>query len=147
MTKLQAIREFGAIVCGKPIVISRTKEEHNNWRIGYEANPTLYLPQTLDFSPDKDDKEFRKNFIERASLTRGFSYITLALLHEFGHWVTRSVYDSHAYHKLEAKTENQEQYMAIPWEMLATQWAICWLSIPENRKVAKRFEGRYFGYA
>lgn len=147
MTKLQAIREFGAIVCGKPIVISRTKEEDNNWRMGYDPVPVLYVPKTFDCEPDDRDKSFRENFIHRATLARGFSYVTLTLLHEFGHWMTKEVYNSKEYKKTEKKTDNQEQYMAIPWEMLATQWAICWLSIPENRKIAKRFEGRYFGYA
>ena len=46
---------------------------------------------------------------------------------------------------LEEAGADMEKYMAIPYEMLATCWAICWLMDPDNRKEAKNFEKNFFG--
>ena len=48
--------------------------------------------------------------------------------------------------KWDKKTTDQIEYMKIPWELLATDWAICWLNCPANRQLAKDFERDYFGY-
>lgn len=147
MTQLEAIREFVNEVLETPVVISNVKYEGFNFGIIISyANPRLVLPKDLNCKIGEDDKQFRNNFISRCPLARGFSHITVSLLHECGHWETRSVMDDDTYRKMRAKVSDMETYMAIPWEHLATDWAICWLSSPKNRKRAKEFERKYFGY-
>ena len=147
MTKLQAIRKFMGAVLDEQIVIAKDKFADSNF--GMDINntiPRIKLPYNLNFTPDEVDKIFRKDFVNRCPLARGFSSITLTLLHECGHWATRSVMDIVEYDKMHWQAYTQEQYMAIPWEHLATDWAICWLYSPVNRKIAKAFEKEYFGY-
>jgi len=149
MTKLQAIRQFCHIICGEPIVIAMRRDEENNWKMDLNTenkSPRLIIPSNIYAPSTKEDKQFRQNFIERCPLARGFSNITLTLLHECGHWMTRSVWDSFEYDKWDKKTTDQIEYMKIPWELLATDWAICWLNCPANRQLAKDFERDYFGY-
>jgi hypothetical protein len=147
MTKLQAIREFCSFVCGQPIIIARDRFHENNWAMDIDDKvPRLKMPMQIPPSLDDTDKIFRKDFTERCPLAKGFSHITLTLLHECGHWATRSVMDVVEYDKWEKKSPTQIEYMMIPWEHLATDWAICWLNCPANRQIAKRFERDYFGY-
>ena len=146
MTKLQAIRSFMNYVLEDKVTIARDKFENSNFGMDImNPNPRLKLPRNLDFQPDECDKAFRKNFVERCPLARGFSSITITLLHECGHWATRSIMDIVEYEKMHCQVCSQEEYMEIPWEHLATEWAICWLYSPVNRKMAKAFEKEYFG--
>lgn len=147
MTKLQAIRWFMTYVVEEKVIIARDK--YDNYNFGMDMiNPTprVKLPQDLNAIPDEYDKAFRKNFVSRCPLAQGFSSITLTLLHECGHWATRSLMDMLEYDKMYKKVKSQEEYMEIPWEHIATEWAICWLYSPVNRKIAKEFEKNYFGY-
>ena len=147
MTKLQAIRKFCSFVCGEPIVIAKDKFDDGNWGMSISNKfPRLKIPANLTCCIDEQDKFFRQNFIERCPLARGFSYVTLTLLHECGHWATRSVVDLVEYSKWEKKATTQDEYMKIPWELIATDLAICWLNCPANRQIAKDFEKSYFGY-
>lgn len=147
MTKLQAIREFCSYVCEQKVVFARNKYKYNNLGMDIDdKNPRLVLPAQLPSSFDYQDKMFRKNFVQRCPLAQGFSHITLSLLHECGHWATRSVFDVAESEKMEKKVDGYADYMQLPWEQLATQWAICWLNSPANRQMAKRFEREYFGY-
>jgi hypothetical protein len=147
MTKLQAIRHFTTFVLSEKVTIARDRFAGSNFGMGIlSSNPRLKLPDSLDYPPDECDRAFRKDFIERCPLARGFSSITLTLLHECGHWATRSIMDWSEYNKMHKKIHSQEEYMKIPWEHLATEWAICWLYSPINRKIAKEFEKDYFGY-
>lgn len=147
MTKLQAIRAFTNSVLGEKIIIAKEKFEDNNFAMGiFDEVPRLKLPKNLNFKYDKIDKSFRRNFVERCPLARGFSSVTLTLLHECGHWATRSIMNIVEYSKMREDAYTQEQYMQIPWEHLATEWAICWLYSPENRRLAKVFEQFYFGH-
>ena len=147
MTKLQAIREFMTFVCEQPITSARDKCDFGNWAMDIaNSTPRIKLPKTLDYPHDYSDIVFRKNFISLCPSAKGFSHITLTILHECGHWATRSVMDIVEYDKLASVAYTQEMYMANPWEMLATQWAVCWLCSPSNRKVAKDFERKYFGH-
>lgn len=146
MTKLQAIRHFTAFVLSEKVTIARERFAGSNFGMGiFDSNPRLKLPYSLDFTPDESDKAFRRDFVKRCPLARGFSSITLTLLHECGHWATRSIIDIVEYAKWRDRAESQEEYMKIPWEHLATEWAICWLHSPANRKAAKAFEKAYFG--
>ena len=147
MTKLQAIRAFMNYVLGEKIVIANDKFDNSNFAMDIiNPVPRVKLPKNLTFAPDKEDKIFRKDFIERCPMARGFSSITLTLLHECGHWATRSIMDIVEYDKMKYNANTQEEYMSIPWEHLATEWAICWLHSPVNRKMAKAFEQFYFGH-
>lgn len=147
MTKLQAIRAFMGFVLEEKVTIAKDKFVGSNFGMDiFNSTPRVKLPCSLDFKPDEYDKAFRKNFIERCPLAKGFSSITITLLHECGHWATRSIMDIVEYEKMHQKVYSQEEYMEIPWEHLATEWAICWLYSPINRKIAKEFEKNYFGY-
>lgn len=146
MTKLQAIRHFTTFVLSEKVTIARDRFMGSNFGMCIlSSNPRLKLPDSLDYPLDEYDKAFRKNFVERCPLARGFSSITLTLLHECGHWATRSIIDIVEYEKWNKRVTSQEEYMEIPWEHLATEWAICWLHSPANRKAAKAFEKAYFG--
>ena len=147
MTKLQAIRWFTSIICEERVVFTRAKFEGTNFGmvIG-DKQPRLKLPKDLNCPYDIGDKLFRKSFTDRYPMTKGFSTITLTLLHECGHWYTRSVVNPLTYMKMVGQAITNEEYFNIPYERLATDWAICWLSNPLNRKIAKQFEENYFGY-
>ena len=147
MTKLQAIRSFMTYVLEEKVTIANDKFESSNFGMDIiNSTPRVKLPRNLDFKPDRCDRAFRKNFVKRCPLAQGFSSITITLLHECGHWATRSIMDIVEYEKMHSKVCSQEEYMQIPWEHLATEWAICWLYSPVNRKIAKEFEKDYFGY-
>lgn len=146
MTKLQAIRWFASQITTEKVTISKKRLE-NNWAIDLavqQKTPRLLIPKDFQIN-DAMDKIFRKNFVERCPMARGFSNATIAILHEFGHWATRSVFDIIAYDKIRSKAVTQEEYMANPYERLATEWAICWLQSIPNRSIAKQFEKYFFG--
>ena len=147
MTKLQAIRWFANQITTSPVTIASQRLK-DNW--GMDLNPYNKAPRLLipaDFhTNDEMDKQFRRNIVSRCKLTQGFSNVTLAILHEYGHWETRSVFDIIAYDKIKQKCDSMEDYMANPFEHIATQWAICWLQVPQNRKLAKEFEKYFFGH-
>lgn len=147
MTKLQVIRAFTSFVLAEKVIIARDRFDDTNFAMDIaNPQPRLKLPKNLNFKYDIVDKQFRKNFVERCPLAQGFSNIILTLLHECGHWETRSVLNIVEYDKMASKAYTMEMYMAIPWEHLATDWAICWLNCPANRKIAKQFEKLYFGH-
>lgn len=147
MTKLQAVRKFINQISELPVTIARDRLDMNWGMVVHPCakTPRLYLPKNFDYNEEKD-KQFRQNFISRCKMARGFCNTTLAILHEMGHWETRSVFNSIAYDKLERKATNQIEYMENPYERIATEWAICWLQVPEHRAMAKQFEKEYFGY-
>lgn len=147
MTQLQAIRWFMKSVLCEPVTIAKNKMSDFNFAMDISGlTPRIILPNDLHWKSDEIDKMFRRNFISRCPLAQGFSNITIVLLHECGHWETRSIMDAVTYDKMKNKVKGMEDYMAIPWEHLATEWAICWLSSPINRKYAKEFERKFFGY-
>ena len=147
MTKLQAIRWFTNFVSCDNVIITKEKYEGTNFAMGIgDKQPRLKLPKDLNAPYDLGDKLFRKNFVERCPMAKGFSTVTLALLHECGHWHTRSIINMNVYTKMVDKAESHNDYFNIPYERLATEWAICWLSDPFNRMMAKTFEKQYFGY-
>ena len=144
MTKLQAIREFAEQIAGEHVTIARDRCNRGNWMMDISgATPRMKIPKDFEYRDDVD-KAFRADFVARCSTAKGFSDVTLTILHEFGHWYTRQVMDIIVYDDLVTSEEN---YFQNPYEMLATQWAICWLLCPFNRKIAKAFEKKYFGRA
>lgn len=99
-------------------------------------------------------REFRRNIIMRDASMRGFSDVTLSLLHELGHFETEKDvplgYDRFKAREQYVKWGGKDyrmlnmMYFSLPDEWLATQWAIDWLSEPENRQRAKQFERDFF---
>ena len=148
MTKLQAVRDFVSKVCGEPVTFSRIHFCNTNFAIFLdEKNPRMKLPTELDeLEWTEADKITRNYLIAMSPVVRGFSHITLSLLHECGHWATRNVFDTKTYEKMEKKYITQTQYLTIPFEQVANAWVVCWLQNHDNRAMAKRFEREFFGY-
>lgn len=147
MTKLKAIRWFTGLVSDDKVIFTREKCEGTNFAMGIgDKQPRLKLPKDLNTPYDIGDKLFRKSFTDRCPIAKGFSTITLALLHECGHWHTRQVVNPTVYTQMVENACSHEEYFNIPYERIATDWAICWLNSPFNRKIAKWFEKDYFGH-
>ena len=147
VTKLFAIRCFVNTVLGEQIIIAKKREEDNNMAMYVNGKqPRLSLSKNLDHSSDYREKIFRADFVDRCPMAQGFANITLSLLHECGHWATRSVLSGWVYIRQCEKAENMYDYLNIPYEHLATDWAIAWLQNPDNRRLAKFFERLFFDY-
>jgi len=141
MTKVDIIRKFASAVLGERVIIVRKR---GDWGMSLiENHPRLELPADI-YQNDKQDKLFRKDFIRRYNGARGFSNVTISVLHELGHWVTRAEVDWEEYYILQDQVSGQE-YFDLYGERVATDWAIQWLSIPENRRKAKAFEAELRG--
>lgn len=140
MTRIQAIRNFASYVANEKVVISRIRDE---WSIDLQyAYPYLSLPKNL-FENTEDDKVFRKDFVTRCPVAQGFANVTLTILHEIGHHFTREIFDTQdltVYYKI----TDMYEYLSLPCEKSATDWAITWLGDKEHRKVAKAFEHQFF---
>ena len=142
MTKLTAIRDFVELITGIRPVIPATRDD---WAVvGWDDHIRLTVP--MAFTGSEMDKAFRKDFVSRCPLAQGFADVTISILHEMGHYATRDNFNADVYGKqVEEAGADMAKYMAIPYEMLATCWAICWLMDPNNRKEAKNFERNFFG--
>lgn len=144
MTQLQAIRWFTSIAVGEPIVIPRNRKQ-DNWGMGVaDKRPRLYLPSNLNYEPNNEDREFRLDFVSRYNPAHEFSDITLTLLHECGHWMTREEADIWTYGERVERTETYKEYLMLDEEYNATEWAIQWLTDAEHRRIAQTFEREYF---
>lgn len=90
------------------------------------------------------------NMVKRSPSVRGFSQVTRILLHEFGHHMTYAdvmrlyggTEEMDKFYK--GAMGNQARYVRVPAEWVATQWGIEWLKNPEHRKLAKKFEKRFW---
>ena len=105
---------------------------------------------------DEGAKLFRSHWTVKNPMLKGFANITLVLLHELGHLETtdeiRSTFSYFDREMTLIKLNQQYQdytslnnaYFDMPDESAATNWGIKWLSNPENRKIAKAFEKKFF---
>lgn len=136
MTKIQAIRQFASTVANEPVAIKRTDE----WA-SYVNHPYPYIsvPKNLSVK-DEGDRAFRRDFVSRCPMARGFADVTLSVLHELGHFFNRDSFD-----ESQEEGEEFETHFSLPCEIIATNWAIEWLQSKENRRVAKAFEKEFFG--
>ena len=141
MGKITAIRNFASIAAGEYVTIIR---ERSDWGMSISTpHPRLVLPQNTD-EKDEGDRLFRKDFVARCPLARGFADVTLSILHEVGHHFNREAYifcDPKEYNNAKGV-----DHFKLPCEMVATDWAIQWLQNAQNRKIAKAFERAYFGH-
>lgn len=89
-----------------------------------------------------------RDMASRAEYMRGFARITKNLLHEIGHVATAiEVWEYYGLANIQRKhreCNNNIDYVTLPDEYAATQWAIDWLADPNNRKKAKAFEKEFF---
>ena len=142
MSELTAIRDFVELITGIRPVIARKRDD---WSVVSEADSMRMTVPTV-YTGTEFDRIFRADFVRRCPLARGFADVTISILHEMGHFATRENFNSEVYLKqVEEAGCDMDKYMAIPYEALATCWAICWLMDPDNRKEAKNFEKKFFG--
>lgn len=139
MNRVTLIRNFASLACGEHVIISRDRSEWSFSMI--DSKPRLFLPVDLD-ARDESDRLFRKDFVARCPLARGFADVTLSILHEIGHHFHREEYIFCDYDEYE--NAYGADHFKLPCEMVATDWAIEWLQDPEHRKQAKAFEREYF---
>ena len=104
----------------------------------------------------KSSKIYRKFWTEKYPMLKGFSDITISLLHELGHTETNDrIRPSFSIDEREATMEDLDNrnlsykalnhlYFMLPDEKAATEWAVQWLSKGKNRKIAKKFEKKFF---
>lgn len=119
-----------------------------------EEEILLFVPnwKIANYADDIGGKLFRKDFVERCSIGKGFSDVTISLLHEIGHTMTKSYLPDDYDRKSECAHIDEIQdsekrccaYFKMLDEVLATDWAIEWLNNAENRKFAKKFEKQFW---
>lgn len=140
MNRVSLIRNFASLVAGEPVIIPRDRSE---WMLLMtDSRIRLVLPEDLD-ARDEGDRLFRKDFVSRCPLARGFADVTLSILHEIGHHFHREEFIFMENVK-EYDEATGEDHFKFPCEIVATNWAIEWLQDPEHRKQAKAFEREYF---
>ena len=114
-------------------------------------DPEFHFFYNLDELYSKGHKQFAQDFFARCPMGRGFASITITILHEIGHMNAQQ--DFEGYSRIEAIRELKNnfpretinfEYFKLPDEKAATDWAIEWLSCPENRRKAKEFEKKFF---
>jgi hypothetical protein len=72
-------------------------------------------------------------------------FFIFSVLHEIGHYFTRFDYDVDEDYILRRKASTMSEYILIPCERLATDWAIAWLHDLEHWVIAKQFEADFMG--
>lgn len=123
-------------------------DDGETFRIGYDV-------ENIASNGHKGDTDFSINFYSRCPMAKGFANITLALLHELGHictndsvedwsWLDRADALADIHEQYKTRREINFAYFELPDEKAATDWAIEWLQNPENRKLAKAFEKKFF---
>lgn len=142
MTQIQAIRKFASEVAGTYVTIARRRDDWGMSLADYR-HPRLILPHDLKQN-DEDDKAFRRDFVNRCPIARGFASVTLSILHEVGHFMCPSEFLEQDPAEYAKATGND--HFKLPCEIVATNWAIGWLQDPINRKKAKAFEKQYFAF-
>ena len=111
----------------------------STFRIGYNLNAL-----------QKDRSGFRQTFTSQSSVCHGFANVTLALLHELGHFSSQQEFEDYdreeelKFLSMIPAEFAHSMYFLLPDEMSATAWAVEWLQDAENRKIAKRFEKKFF---
>jgi hypothetical protein len=116
----------------------------------------LDIYYNLDELFAESSKIFRAYWVERCPMLKGFSDVTISLLHELGHLETndeirpdfpvamREIALMGIEERFDNDVDRNRMYFALPDEKAATEWAIKWLSDAENRKKAKTFEKKFF---
>lgn len=143
MTKLQAVRKFANIVANQKVVIARNRIT-KNWAMS-QTELRMVIPTDLEYEPEESDDTFRLDFIHRYAPAQELMDVTITILHEIGHYFTRFDYDTDEDYILRRKASTMSEYILIPCERLATDWAIAWLHDLEHWAIAKQFEADFMG--
>lgn len=143
MTQLQAIRKFANTVAQQKVVIARNRIT-KNWAMSQDELRML-IPTDFNYEPDESDEAFRIDFTYRYAPANELMDVTITILHEIGHYFTRFDYDVDEDYRLRRSAADMSEYLRIPCERLATDWAIMWLRSPEHWAIAKQFEADFMG--
>lgn len=139
MTQLQALHWFADQVANEHVVFCR---ERDDWAM-HVIYPYPYMVIPKDFSKnDEWDRAFRQDFVKRCPLAKGFSNVTISVLHELGHHFNRQIYIDTPEEVYENATG--WDHFKLPCEIVATNWAIAWLQDKTHRQLAKAFERKFF---
>ena len=141
-------------------VVEIMLHKDNSFQADIVENQSEYDELDIYYNFDElfaeSSKIFRAYWVERCPMLKGFSDITISLLHELGHLETneeirpdfpvfaRELAMLAIEDRATDNTERNNLYFALPDEKAATEWAIKWLSDAENRKKAKKFEKKFF---
>lgn len=121
------------------------KANESEYEITYNFNELYEIPSKL----------FRGCWSGISPTIKGFADITISLLHELGHLEAHDSTIDYTYEqrmnglieihkKADSLAMANAMYFLLPNESAATEWAIKWLSDPQNRKIAKAFEKKFF---
>jgi hypothetical protein len=118
-------------------------------KVGDKDISTFKIFYNFQELEDENDFMFRGNFCEIYPEAENFESITLALLHELGHFCSQQEFEG--YNRSEALKKLSEihpiaasfLYFELPDEKSATDWAVHWLSKKENQILAKKFEEKF----
>lgn len=109
---------------------------NHKWIVKKSFQWCINLKDTLYYTHDEGTKSaiaFKNNFITRYPDAANYLDITLSILHEIGHYMTR---DEMNY--IYPDTYTYDEYFAVHDEMIATNWAINYIINNEER--VKNFE-------
>lgn len=125
-------------------------KEHGFCAINVEDERDSIFEIGYDLDQLDDMVLARKSFTDKSSVAKGFANVTLALLHELGHFSSQQIFEGYdrdeeiAFLSMIPAEFSRTMYYLLPDELSATNWAIEWLQNPENRRLAKAFEKKFF---
>lgn len=143
MTKKKAIKWFIKKITNDKVKLIHGEDD--DWAIHVEV-PYVRLEVPSDLlMVTPSDNEFRDFMIGRSPIAKKFSNVTISILHELGHYYNREIYDNTPEAEYKKSLKSNEAHFNLPCELVATDWAIEWLQDKKNRKLARKFEGKFFG--
>ena len=125
--------------------------KHNEYSVDIDAYK-ICVPKKFN-KKTAVDEQFEQFFRSLSNYAKDFSFVTLSILHEMGHIVTDDdiplKYDRFAEIDritAQAKSKNEliRSYFRLYDEKMATLWAVKWLTVKANRKLAKQFEDEFY---
>lgn len=109
---------------------------NHKWIVKKSFQWCINLKDTLYYAEDEETESaqaFRMDFLVRCPIAANHLDITLSILHEIGHYMTRDEMDY-----IYPDTYTYNEYFAAHDEMIATNWAINYIINNEER--VKNFE-------
>jgi len=146
------VNEAAGAIVGEHIEVS---SKYNDFYASALLN-VIFVPKWKSYKFNKNsvaDVQFGLYFRSLSTYAKDFSLETLSILHELGHIVTDPEiplnYDrTEAFERISKKAKSEEElnrlYFRMTDEKMATLWAVKWLTVKENRKLAQNFEKEFF---
>lgn len=109
---------------------------NHNWKVKKSFQWCINLKDTLYYAEDEGTESaqaFRADFLARCPIAANYLDITLSILHEIGHYMTRDKMNF-----IYPDTYTYKEYFAAHDEVIATDWAINYIINNEER--VKNFE-------